>query len=127
MTTYWPMGIYIHGKEYETAFTSSSAKNLGAAIQQFHIWEDSYGYKFAKKWIQVFDDDCTKRDLLVGIDKNIIKELWENFGDVPMNPETECIDDFWGRFIPGDHREDVWHWFEDTFGVSVALLMEGII
>ena len=127
MTIFWPTGIYVHGKEYETAFTSSPVENLDAAINQFHIWEDSYGYKFIKKWIQAYDKDSDKMDILVDINRNLVKELWENFGDVPINPETERIMDFWGRFVPGDCREDIWHWFEDTFGVSVGLLMEGII
>lgn len=41
-------------------------------------------------------------------------ELWEEFGDVPMNPETECIEVAWCGFPKGTHREDIWHWFEET-------------
>ncbi len=52
-----------------------------------------------------------------------IKDLWDEFGDVPMNPVTECIEVKWHGFPAGTHREDIWHWFEDTFGVSVADLM----
>ena len=48
------------------------------------------------------------------------KDLWLEFGDVPMDPETECIESPWRGFPAGTHREDVWHWFEDTFGLSVA-------
>jgi len=126
MVQYWPMGIYIYENAFDTAFTSSAARNLDEAIRQFHIWENQYGYKFAKTWIQVIEDN-TIRNLLVNIDKKLVKDLWENFGDVPMNPETECIEDFWGKFMPGDHREDIWHWFEDTFNVRVFDLMEGTI
>lgn len=50
-------------------------------------------------------------------------ELWEEFGDVPMNPETECIEVAWCGFPKGTHREDIWHWFESTFGVAVHDLM----
>lgn len=50
-------------------------------------------------------------------------ELWEEFGDVPMNPETECIEVAWCGFPKGTHREDIWHWFEATFGVAVHDLM----
>ena len=126
MAQYWLMGIYIYESPFDTAFTSSAALNLDEAIQQLHIWENHYGYKFAKTWIQVIEDN-TIRNLLVNIDKKLVKDLWENFGDVPMNPETECIEDFWGKFMPGDHREDIWHWFEDTFNVRVFDLMEGTI
>lgn len=48
------------------------------------------------------------------------KDLWEEFGDVPMAPETECIEEPWRDFPAGTHREEVWHWFEETFDVSVA-------
>lgn len=57
------------------------------------------------------------------IKKEKIKELWEEFGAVPMNPETECIEEDWNRFPAGTFREDIWHWFEETYDVSVAKLM----
>lgn len=53
-----------------------------------------------------------------------IKMLWEDFGNVPMNPETECLEDSWHGFAAGTHREEVWHWFEETFEVSLAVLKE---
>ena len=48
------------------------------------------------------------------------KELWIEFGDVPMNPETECIEVDWHGFPAGTNREEIWHWFEEEFDVSVA-------
>ena len=30
-----------------------------------------------------------------------IKDLWEEFGEVPMNPETEEIEQSWRHFLPG--------------------------
>lgn len=48
------------------------------------------------------------------------EELWREFGDVPMNPETEFIESDWLIFPAGTHREAIWHWFEDTFSLSVA-------
>lgn len=52
-----------------------------------------------------------------------VKELWMEFGDIPMNPETECIEEDWNGFKAGTFREDIWHWFEETFDVSVYYLM----
>jgi len=49
-----------------------------------------------------------------------VKDLWLEFGDVPMDPETECIEEDWNDFSAGTHREEIWHWFEETFDVSVA-------
>lgn len=48
------------------------------------------------------------------------KKLWEEFGDIPMNPETECIEETWYCFQTGTHREDIWSWFEETFKLSAA-------
>lgn len=52
-----------------------------------------------------------------------VKELWGKFGDIPMNPETECIEEPFMHFPIGTHREEIWYWFEETFNVSVADLM----
>lgn len=52
-----------------------------------------------------------------------VKMLWEDFGDVPMDPETECIEEKWHGFEAGTHREEIWSWFEETFHASVAELM----
>lgn len=53
------------------------------------------------------------------------KELWNEFADVPMDPETECIEESWNGFHAGTNREEIWHWFEETFDVRVADLMYG--
>lgn len=52
--------------------------------------------------------------------KQHILNLWEQFGHVPMNPETECIEATWYGFPAGTHREQIWKWFETQFHISVA-------
>lgn len=54
------------------------------------------------------------------------KMLWSKFGDVPMNPETECIEEEWNGFPVGTHREKIWLWFEEAFNVSVAEDLMGL-
>lgn len=54
-----------------------------------------------------------------------IKMLWRDFGNVPMDPKTERIEEAWHGFKKGTHREEIWHWFEDTFDISVGDLMSG--
>lgn len=62
---------------------------------------------------------------------NYIHDLWMQFGDIPMDPETECLeepfvvhyqfgDGIHTTFPTGTFREDIWHWFEETFCISVA-------
>lgn len=43
-----------------------------------------------------------------------------------MNPETEEIEEEWHGFSVGTFREDIWHWFEETFNVSVAEDLMGL-
>lgn len=54
------------------------------------------------------------------------KELWVQFGEIPTNPETECIEEEWHGFSAGTFREDIWHWFEENFNVSVAEDLMGL-
>lgn len=51
---------------------------------------------------------------------NKAKQVWDELTDVPMDPETECIESDWKQFPTGTHREEIWHWIEDTYNVSVA-------
>ena len=59
--------------------------------------------------------------------KERAKQLWEELEDVPMDPETERIEQIWHNFPIGTHREEIWHWFERNFDLSVAeeLMHEG--
>lgn len=49
---------------------------------------------------------------MCGLEK--ARDVWGEFGDVPMNPATECIETPWNGFPD---------WFEDTFDVRVYDLM----
>lgn len=89
-------------------------------------------------------DYCTERnflitedDLLCIIERGLndsfeyrraehIKDLWLEFGDIPMNPDTECIEEKWNGFAAGTHKEEIWIWFEETYGISVAKDLMGL-
>jgi hypothetical protein len=45
--------------------------------------------------------------------------LWKLFGEVPVNDDGITQLQFL-EFPMGTDREEIWHWFEDVFGVSVA-------
>ena len=47
------------------------------------------------------------------------KELWEELGDIPVNDQEE-IDESFLDFEIGTDMYEIWHWFEETFNVSVA-------
>ena len=58
--------------------------------------------------------------------KTKAKKLWMEFDDIPINPETEEIEVDWNGFSAGTFREDIWHWFEETFHISVAEDLMGL-
>ena len=41
-----------------------------------------------------------------------LEKLWDEFTDVPMNPDTEKMEDAFLHFPDGSHREDLLQWFE---------------
>lgn len=42
-----------------------------------------------------------------------LEDLWEEFGDIPMDDETECMEAPFLNFPAGTHREEIWHWFDE--------------
>lgn len=120
MTLYWPMAIIKRGKEYDIQHTYDGALTYDSAMKQIKIWKNDYHMNIIAYWIDETEDGIKRAIPEKIVDMKLVKELWNDFGDVPINSETECIEDFWGQFVPGDHREKIWHWFEDTFYVSVA-------
>ena len=55
-----------------------------------------------------------------------LESLWHEFEDIPMNPETECMDAPFLDFPAGTHREDIWHWFDERHSKGVAYLLYGL-
>lgn len=51
-----------------------------------------------------------------------LEELWKKFGDIPMDPETECIEEDFLHFPAGTERMEIWHWFDEHHSVGVAYL-----
>jgi hypothetical protein len=85
-----------------------SFKKHGMNLEEFE--EDMY--------VEVFDGWQEKKD-------EGLKALWEEFGAIPMNPETECIEEDWKGWKAGTFREDIWHWFDERHSKGVAYLMYG--
>ena len=52
-----------------------------------------------------------------------LESLWLESEDVPLNPNTECIEDPYLCFSVGTHREDIWHWFDTHHSKGVAYLL----
>ena len=57
-----------------------------------------------------------------------LETLWGEFEDVPMDPETECMEAAFLHFPAGTKREDIWHWFDERHsrGVGYLLCCDGV-
>ncbi len=53
------------------------------------------------------------------------KKLWGELTDIPINDDEE-IDEDWREFLKGTPREDIWHWFEKKYNISVAKDLMGV-
>lgn len=47
-----------------------------------------------------------------------VKELWQELGNISIN-DNEHIEQVFKHFPIGTPREHIWHWFENTFDISV--------
>lgn len=54
-----------------------------------------------------------------------LEELWSQFADVPVNPETECIEEPFMGWGVGISREEIWNWFDRRHSKGVAYLLYG--
>lgn len=49
-----------------------------------------------------------------------VHDLWEDFGEISLNPDTEEIEESWLNFPAGTHRNEILRWFEEQFDISIA-------
>lgn len=73
-------------------------------------------------------DYSTIRDALTDIEllrdrDEALEELWAQLEDVPVNPETECIEASFLGWGVGITREEIWHWFDQRHSNGVAYLL----
>lgn len=54
-----------------------------------------------------------------------LEELWAELTDVPMDPDTERLEEPFMDFPAGTDRETIWHWFDERYSQGVAHLLYG--
>lgn len=72
-----------------------------------------------------YDVKIEKQESAVIVRDKALEDLWEQLTDVPMNAETECIEEPFIHFPEGTHREEIWRWFDTQHSKGVAYLMCG--
>lgn len=52
-----------------------------------------------------------------------LEALWDQFADIPMDPETERMEEDFLCFPIRTHREEIWHWFDERHSKGVYYLL----
>lgn len=60
----------------------------------------------------VEEEDCWCNICEEHVELCTLSELWEMFGDIPVNNDDEIEEDFL-NFPAGTPKFDVWHWFDE--------------
>lgn len=50
-----------------------------------------------------------------------LEKLWKQFEDLPMDPDTEKIEEPFLSFPAGTDREDIWHWFDERHSKDISV------
>lgn len=70
-----------------------------------------------------FDVTIVKQQSTVTVRDEAIKNMWDELEDIPMNPETECIEEDFYQFPAGTNRKEIWHWFDEQHSKGVNALL----
>ena len=63
--------------------------------------------------------------------RELAKKLWLQLGDIPVDKDDNIDEDFYVKetdtlFTKGTDKIEIWHWFEETFDLSVAEDLMGL-
>ena len=64
-------------------------------------------------------EDCWCDNCEEHVDLLTLPQLWERFGEIPVNNDDEIEEDFL-NFPARTSKFDVWHWFDDRCPNSLA-------
>ena len=132
MIQYWPMAIVWTGDEdvWGERHTYTSANSLEAAIKQFDIWKDDYGYKLASMWVDVVETDGeeTKRRVeAFRVNDEYVSMIIAAWDKIEKDEEGESgeglildrFGDVWGGFGAGQPISRVKQWFLEKLHVEI--------
>lgn len=83
-----------------------------------HTFGNEYDYieAYLKERTAGYMDTLEERD-------RKLEQLWKELEDVPMNPDTEEMEEEFLHFPEGTNREEIWEWFDERHSKGVAYLM----
>lgn len=87
-------------------------------------------YDLYNRNILTFKDYAVLDEVINGVEPlrdrdEYLEELWAELEDVPMDPETERIEQEFFGWPTGTKREEIWHWFDKRHSKGIAYLLYG--
>ena len=49
-----------------------------------------------------------------------LNELWNELSDIPVDKDAIYIESNFMHFESGTEIEDIWHWIEDEYNISIG-------
>lgn len=106
----WYGGEFTGGKNMLEEFINSYEEMDTSYIKYYSIEDILEEYPEYEEIFKIYTD-------------KELEHLWSEFGDIPMNPETEEIEEEFLFFPIGTHREEIWYWFDEEYPKGVIGLM----
>ncbi|MEG3764977.1 hypothetical protein [Alteromonas sp. 14N.309.X.WAT.G.H12] len=101
--------VEFDGEHYRTVYPEPLSELCNSFHDETSAWADlvmnRVGHTHGEKWTLHGMTDAAHL-------------LWDLLGDTPID-ECECLDEPFLHFEKGTDRFDVWHWFEEYFGLSI--------
>lgn len=64
-----------------------------------------------------------KKDHVINFHNQRIENLWDDFGSIPLDPDTERIEESFLHFPIGTHKEKIWKYFDNMHTKGLYWLM----
>lgn len=56
---------------------------------------------------------------------NFLAALWDEFSNIPVDEDSDTIDDSFYIWKKGTDKTDIWHWFDNNHSLGLAVGLMG--
>lgn len=109
--------MFFDPEEEAVQFHPKHSKYVNHNEYCLHIWRPSDG-----KLLRNPQDAIGYMETLEERDKRL-EDAWSRLDDVPMDSESERMEEAFACFPAGTEREEIWHWFDRRHSKGVAYLL----
>ena len=111
--------MFFDSEEEAIQFHPKRSKYVNNHEYCLHIWRPVDG-----KLLRAPEGKSSDMETLADRDAQL-EAMWHNFADVPMDPDTEKMEEAFMDWPAGTDKEDIWHWFDARHSKGIAFLLYG--